>query len=132
MKYYAKNIEKETKENDNFRKVVFTGEKSQLVLMSIEVGGEIGKEVHPNVDQFFRIESGKGKTYLGEEEIDVEDDFAIVVPAGMEHNIVNTGNEPLKLYTIYSPANHIDGRIHKTKADADADTEDEAFGHSSH
>ena len=129
MKYYAQNIEKETLENDNFRKVIFTGEKSQLVLMSIEVGGEIGKEVHPKVDQFFRIESGKGRALLGGEEVEVGDDFAIVVPAGMEHNIINTGDTPLKLYTIYSPANHIDGRVHKTKAEADLDTEDEAFGH---
>ena len=129
MKYYAQNIEKETLENDNFRKVVFTGEKSQLVLMSIEVGGEIGKEVHPKVDQFFRIESGKGRALLGGEEVEVEGDFAIIVPAGMEHNIINTGDTPLKLYTIYSPANHIDERVHKTKAEADLDTEDEAFGH---
>ena len=129
MEYYAQNIEKETLENDNFRKVIFTGEKSQLVLMSIEVGGEIGKEVHPKVDQFFRIESGKGRALLGGEEVEVGDDFAIVVPAGMEHNIINTGDTPLKLYTIYSPANHIDGRVHKTKAEADLDTEDEAFGH---
>src|SRR3989344_7737802 len=129
MKYYAQNIEKETLENDNFRKVVFTGEKSQLVLMSIEVDGEIGKEVHPKVDQFFRIESGKGRALLGGEEVEVEGDFAIIVPAGMEHNIINTGDTPLKLYTIYSPANHIDERVHKTKAEADLDTEDEAFGH---
>ena len=129
MEYYAQNIEKQTLENDNFRKVIFTGEKSQLVLMSIEVGGEIGKEVHPKVDQFFRIESGKGRALLGGEEVEVGDDFAIVVPAGMEHNIINTGDTPLKLYTIYSPANHIDGRVHKTKAEADLDTEDEAFGH---
>src|SRR3989344_2535334 len=132
MKYYAQNIEKETLENDNFRKVVFTGEKSQLVLMSIEVGGEIGKETHPNVDQFFRIEFGKGKAYLGGEEVDIEDNFAVIVPAGMEHNIINTGTTPLKLYTIYSPANHIDDRIHKTKEEADLDTEDEEFGHKSH
>lgn len=132
MKYYTQNIEKETLENENFRKVIFTGEKSQLVLMSIEVGGEIGKEVHPKVDQFFRIESGKGKLIINGEEVEVEDDFAIIVPAGAEHNIINTGDTPLKLYTIYSPANHIDGRIHKTKADADMDTEDEEFGHGDH
>lgn len=130
MKYYFGEIEKETEENENFRKVVFTGKHSQLVLMSIPVGGEIGTEVHPNVDQFFRVESGKGKLIINGEEKEFADDFAFIVPAGSEHNVVNTGDEPLKLYTIYSPANHIDGRIHATKADADADIEDEEFGHS--
>lgn len=128
-KYYLGNIEKETEKNENFRKVIFTGEYSQLVLMSIPAGGEIGEEVHPKVDQFFRVEAGKGKLVIDGEEKEFEDDFAFIVPAGSKHNVVNTGKEPIKLYTIYSPANHIDGRIHATKADADADTEDEEFGH---
>lgn len=129
MNYYFANIEEQTKENDNFRKVVWTGEKSQLVLMSIPAGGEIGVETHPKVDQFFRVEAGKGKVIMNGEEMEFEDDFAFIVPAGVEHNVVNNGEEAIKLYTIYSPANHIDGRIHKTKEEAEADTEDEAFGH---
>lgn len=128
-KYYFGNIEKETEENENFRKVIFTGENSQLVLMSLPVGCDIGVETHPNVDQFFRIESGQGKVIIGGEEMEFSDDFAFVVPAGVEHNVINTGNKELKLYTIYSPANHIDGRVHKTKEEAMADTEDEDFGH---
>lgn len=128
-KYYFANIEEETKDNDNFRKVVWTGEKSQLVLMSIPEGGEIGVETHPNVDQFFRVEKGEGKVIIDGEEISFSDDYAFIVPAGTEHNVVNTGSGDLKLYTIYSPANHIDGRIHKTKEEAMADTEDEEFGH---
>ena len=129
-KYYFGNIEKETEENENFRKVIFTGKYSQLVLMSLSVDCDIGAETHPYVDQFFRIESGKGKLIIDGEEKEFEDDFAFVVPAGAEHNVVNTGNKPLKLYTIYSPPNHIDNRIHKTKEEAEADTEDEDFGHS--
>ncbi len=129
-KYYFGNIEKETEENDNFRKVIFTGEKSQLVLMSLPVGCDIGMETHQNVDQFFRIESGKGKVIIDGEELEFSDNFAFVVPAKAEHNVINTGDEEVKLYTIYSPANHIEGRIHKTKEEAEADTEDEDFGHS--
>lgn len=129
MKIYSGNIEVETLENENFRKVIWTGEHSQLVLMSIPVGGEIGEEVHPNVDQFFRIEEGEGKAIIEGEEVGLADGSALVVPAGSKHNIMNTGTEPLKLYTIYSPANHIDGRIHATREEAMADAEDEAFGH---
>jgi mannose-6-phosphate isomerase-like protein (cupin superfamily) len=127
--FYFGNIEEESLGNDNFRKVIWTGEHSQLVLMSIPVGGEIGEEVHPNVDQFFRVEVGEGKAVVEGEEVGLSDGSALIVPAGSKHNILNTGSEPLKLYTIYSPANHIDGRIHKTREEAMADTEDEAFGH---
>ena len=112
------NIEKETLENENFRKVLYTANYSQLVVMSIEPGDDIGMEVH-GLDQFIRIEQGKGKAILNGEEYDIEDDFAIVIPAGVEHNIVNTGDVPLKLYTIYSPPEHKDGTVHRTKADAE-------------
>lgn len=119
---YVNNIEKDTLENENFRKVLYTGKHSQLVVMSILPGEEIGNEVHGNVDQFFRIEQGEAKAILnnGANEYELKDDFAIIIPAGTWHNIINTGSEKLKLYTIYSPANHPDGTVHVTKAEADA------------
>ncbi len=129
MTHYLANIEEETLGNDNFRKVIFTGPKSQLVLMSLLPGEDIGEEVHIGVDQFFRIEDGSGKVIIEGDEYPVWSDFAFVIPAGTKHNVVNTGDTPLKLYTIYSPANHIEERLHKTKASALADTEDEEFGH---
>lgn len=115
------NIEADTLSNDNFRKVLFTAPHSQLVLMSLLPGEEIGMEVHQEVDQFFRFEAGQGKSILnGEEFLFVANDV-LIVPAGTNHNIINTSTtEPLKLYTIYSPANHPDGTIHKTKAEAEA------------
>ncbi len=112
------NIEKETLKNENFRKVLYTANYSQLVVMSIEPGDDIGMEVH-GLDQFIRIEQGKGKAILNGEEYDIANDFAIVIPAGTEHNIINTGDVPLKLYTIYSPPEHKDGTVHRTKADAE-------------
>lgn len=124
---FSDNIEKLTVENANFRKVIFTGPNSQLVLMSLRPGEDIGVEVH-HVDQFFRVESGTGKAIVDGREFVVEDGSALLVAAGSEHNILNTGNDDLKLYTIYSPANHIDGRIHATKSDAEKDVEDEEFG----
>lgn len=127
MKGYVGNIEVATKENENFRKVLYTAKNSQLVVMSIPVGEEIGEEVH-TLDQFLRIEDGKGKAILDGAEHEIEDDFAIVVPAGMKHNFVNTGDNPLKLYTIYSPPEHRDGVVHATKADAQADKADEFDG----
>ena len=117
-KGYVVNIEKETLENENFRKVLYTSNYSQLVVMNIEPGDDIGMEVH-GLDQFIRIESGKGKAILNGQEYEIEDDWAVVIPAGVEHNIVNTGDEPLKLYTIYSPPEHKEGTIHKTKANAE-------------
>jgi len=121
MKGFVKNIEKETEENKNFRKILYTGKHSQLVLMSLPPKGEIGMEVHQNNDQFFRVEEGRGKCIIDGNEYEIEDGFAIVVPAGAEHNIINTSDtKDLKLYTIYSPAHHRDGIIRATKREADA------------
>lgn len=130
---YANNIEKDTLENENFRKVLFTGPKSQLVVMSILPGEEIGNEVHPDVDQFIRIEQGKAKAIFdnGGSEYDLEDDYAIIIPAGTWHNIINVGDEKLKLYTVYTPPEHTDGTIHKTKAEADAAEAEEKEHYSS-
>src|SRR3989338_1410992 len=125
MKEFNANIEEETLKNDNFRKVLYTGKHSQLVLMSLEPKEDIGAEVHSENDQFFRFEKGEGKCIINGNEYGVRDGSAIVVPAGAEHNVVNTSDtEKLKLYTIYSPAHHKDGIIHKTKAEAEADDEE--------
>lgn len=123
MKGYIENIEKLTLENENFRRVLYTAKNSQLVLMSLLPGEEIGEEVH-DVDQFIRCEAGKGKAILDGVSHEIGDGFAIVVPAGAMHNIVNTSSDqPLKLYTLYSPPHHKDGTVHKTKAEAEADEE---------
>ena len=123
-KGYVINIEEATKENDNFRRVLYTAKHSQLVLMSLKTGEEIGEEVHNNLDQFFRFEEGEGKVVIEGEEFQIEDGFAVVIPAGTKHNIINTSSEmPLKLYTIYSPPNHRDGTIHKTKEEAESSEE---------
>lgn len=127
--YFTQNIETETLENTNFRKVVWTGEHMQLVLMSLLPGEDIGVEVHPHVDQFFRVEEGQGKATVNGQDMLLTEDSVLIVQAGAEHNIVNTGEGNLKMYTIYTPPNHINDRIHATKADAMADTEDEDFGH---
>ena len=125
---YVGNIEEVTEQNSNFRKVVFTGHHLQLVAMSLKPGEDIGEEVQPKVDQFFRIEKGEGKVIMDGQEQMFTEGFAIVVPSGTYHNIVNTSStEDLKLYTIYTPANHIDGIVHVTKEDALNDKEDEAF-----
>ena len=117
---YHNNIEEITLANENFRQVLFTGDHSQLVVMALKPGEEIGQEVHDNVDQFFRFEAGEGKVIIDGEETLVGDGDAIIVPAGYEHNIINTSSsESLKLYTIYSPPNHSAGTIHKTKVQAD-------------
>ena len=121
MKGYKTNIEKETLENENFRRVLYTAKYSQLVLMSLNPGEEIGMEVHNDNDQFFRFETGQGKVIIDGNEYDVTDGFAVVVPAGAQHNVVNTGSGKLKLYTIYSPAHHKDGIVRATKAEAEAD-----------
>lgn len=120
MTGYVSNIEELTLKNSYFRQVLFTAPHSQLVLMCLKPGEEIGAEVHDNVDQFFRIEQGEGKVVFGEnEEYPIKNGSAIVVPAGTKHNIVNVSpTAELKLYTIYSPANHPDGTVHQTKADA--------------
>ena len=116
---YVKNLEKETEENENFRKVLNTTEKSQLVVMSLLSHEDIGEEIH-DVDQFIRIEKGRGRAVLDGEETEIEDGFAVVIPADTRHNIINTENNPMKLYTIYTPPQHADGTIHKTKAEAEA------------
>lgn len=119
MPVFVDNIEKLTLENNNFRKVLSTNPHSQLVVMCLKPTEDIGMEVHNNVDQFFRIDSGMGKVIANGEEFEVSDGFAIVIPAGTEHNVINTSEtEDLKLYTIYSPANHPDGTIHATKEEA--------------
>jgi mannose-6-phosphate isomerase-like protein (cupin superfamily) len=119
MKGYLDNIEKITKENKNFRKVLFTGKFSQLVVMNLKPDEDIGTEVHPNVDQFFRIEEGEAKVIIDGEEAAAKEDFAAIVPAGSEHNLINTSEtKELKLYTIYSPSNHPEGTIHTTRKEA--------------
>ena len=120
-------IKKQTLKNTYFRQVLFTGKHCQLVLMCLQSREEIGNEVHANVDQFFRIEEGEAKFILNNtEEHLVQDNDAVVVPAGAYHNVINTSKtQLLKLYTVYSPPNHPDGTIHKTKAEADAAEEHE-------
>ena len=117
MAAFLINIEKATMQNDNFRKVLKTAQNSQLVVMSLLPGEEIGTEVH-DLDQFIRIESGRGKVILDGQEHKVEDDWAVVIPAGVEHNVINTSDsEKMKLYSIYSPPEHPAGTVHATKAD---------------
>lgn len=125
MKGYKGNIEEITIANTNFRQVVFTSQHQQLVVMSIKPKGEIGTEIHEIVDQFLRIEQGKGELILDGEKVEVGDGDAFIVPAGVEHNVVNTSEtEDLKIYTVYSPPHHKDGVIHKTQEEAEADTTD--------
>ena len=132
MKGYITNIEKETKENENFRKVLYTAKHSQLVLMTLKPGEDIGEEVHDDIDQFFRIEEGKGKVIIDDVEHEVEDDFAVIVPAGAKHNLVNTStDQPLKLYTIYSPPEHQEGIIRATKEEAEEMGEEHFDGRTS-
>jgi mannose-6-phosphate isomerase-like protein (cupin superfamily) len=127
-------VQRATLDNDTFRTVVFTGEHTQLTVMRLGPGEDIGREAHDHLDQFLRIEQGRGRVELGtaEDEItethDVEDDWAIIVPAGVWHNVVNTGPGDLKLYSLYSPPEHPDGTVHKTKAESD---EAEAAEHGS-
>lgn len=123
MKGFVENIENLTKENNNFRRVIYTGKNSQLVLMSLEPGEEIGAEVHGEHDQFFRIEVGQANVTIDGNEYDAKEDDAVIVPAGAEHNVTNTGNVSLKLYTIYSPPEHKDEVTHNTKEDAEKDDE---------
>ena len=127
---YHTNIIKDTEENKNFRQVLFTGKNSQLVVMSIPPGGEVGAETHKYTEQTLFFLSGTGEGELdGKKFTIVPGDVVVVVP-GTEHNFTNTGTADLKIYNVYAPPNHIDGRIHATKADADADTADEAIGES--
>lgn len=125
MKGFSENIERMTLENGNFRKVLYTAAHSQLVLMSLKPEEEIGMEVHPDNDQFFRFEKGEGKVIINGAETPVKDGMAVVIPAGAEHNVVNTSpHNSLKMYTIYSPAHHRDGVIHETKEAALSDDEE--------
>jgi len=120
MAGYVGSIEKQTLKNNYFREVLFTGKHAQLVVMCLQAGEEIGNEVHPNVDQFFRIEQGEAKfVFNGKEEHIAKDGDAVIVPAGTYHNVINVSKGQLKLYTVYSPPNHPDKTIHKTKADAE-------------
>ena len=121
------NIDKATKKNNNFRTALWTGNHLQLTLMSLKVGEDIGLEIHPSVDQFICIEEGQGLVKMGQskDKLDFQervfDDFAFIIPAGKWHNLINTGNKPLKLYSIYAPPQHPRGTVHETKADAEAD-----------
>ena len=116
MKGYIANIEKETLENTDYRRVLYTAKNSQLVLMNLQPGDEIGMETH-HLDQFIRIEQGTAKVILDGVEHEVEDDYAVVIPAGTAHNVINSGEMELKLYSVYSPPEHRDGVVHATKAD---------------
>ncbi|MCA9370146.1 MAG: cupin domain-containing protein [Pseudomonadales bacterium] len=125
MQFYISNIEKNTKENDAFRRVVATGQHAQVVLMAIPPGGEIGQEVHEITDQFFRVEGGEGTVIVDGQEHAISDGSAFLVEAGMQHNVINTSpNTTLRLYTIYAPPHHTKGVVHATKAEANADTDD--------
>ena len=123
MQGFVADIEKLTVENTDFRRVLYTGKYLQLVLMTLQPGEEIGAEVHEDHDQFFRIESGSGEVLIDGKRTPIKDDDAVIVPAGARHNVINTGDQPLALYTLYGPPEHRDGVVHKTKAEADASEE---------
>lgn len=125
---YVGNIEAETASNTDFRRVLYTAHNQQLVVMAIPAGDEIGEEVHPENDQFIRIEAGEGCAVLQGERHDIRDGYVVIIPAGVRHNIINTGAEALKLYTLYSPPHHRDGVVHPTKADALKDEEEHFEG----
>ena len=118
MKGFVDDIEELTEENDDFRRVLYTGKKLQLVLMALKPGEQIGEEVHEDRDQFFRVEAGQGEVSIDGQRHAIKDDDAIVVPAGARHNVINTGKQSLKLYTLYGPPEHRDGVVHPAKADA--------------
>jgi mannose-6-phosphate isomerase-like protein (cupin superfamily) len=125
MKGFHANIEQETLNNHYFRRVLYTAHHSQLVLMSLKPREEIGMEVHPDNDQFFRCEKGEGKCVIDGHEYELRDGSGLIIPAGARHNIVNTSDtDEMKLYTIYSPAHHKDGVVHKTKEEAEASDEE--------
>ena len=123
MKGYVTNIEQASLQNEHFRKVLYTTNHVQLVVMSLKTGEEIGEEVH-QLDQFIRVEMGEGKAVLDGVEHLLSDGMVVVVPQGARHNIINTGGSDLKLYTLYAPPNHRDGVVHATKVEADADEEE--------
>lgn len=123
MKGFVEDIEQMTEDNSDFRRVLYTGEHLQLVLMSLKPGEEIGVEVHDDADQFFRVEEGEGEVTIDGTRTKLEEGMAIVVPSGARHNVRNVGEKPLKLYTIYGPPHHADQTVHVTKATADASHE---------
>lgn len=118
MKGFVEDIEDLTEENNDYRRVLYTGKHLQLVVMSLRPGEEIGEEVHESTDQFFRVEKGKGEVWIDGTRTKIKGDDAIVVPAGAKHNVINTGHKPLKLYTLYGPPEHRDGFKSATKAEA--------------
>jgi mannose-6-phosphate isomerase-like protein (cupin superfamily) len=122
MKGFVKNIEEISVKNEYFRQVLYTAKNCQLVIMALKPTEDIGMEVH-KLDQFFRVEEGTGEAILNDVRTAISAGFAVLVPAGTKHNIINTGTVPLKLYTLYSPPNHRDGVVHRTRAEADADNE---------
>jgi mannose-6-phosphate isomerase-like protein (cupin superfamily) len=119
MKGFADNIETRTEENSDFRRVLYTGKHMQLVLMSLKPGEDIGEEVHQDADQFFRVEEGQGEVWIDGAKTNIKSEFAVIVPAGARHNVINTGNTPLRMYTIYAEPHHRDGTVHASKADAE-------------
>jgi mannose-6-phosphate isomerase-like protein (cupin superfamily) len=123
MKGFVGNIEDLAGENGDFRRVLYTGPHMQLVLMSLEPGEDIGEEVHEDTDQFFRVEQGTGVVSIDGHETEIGSDTAVVVPAGARHNVRNTGDDSLKLYTLYAPPHHVDGTVHHTKMDAETAAE---------
>lgn len=123
MKGYHDNIETVTEANDKFRQVIYTGHNLQLVVMTLQPGEEIGEETHDDRDQFFRFEAGTGEVDVDETTYCVKADEAVIVPQGACHNVRNTGSEPLKMYTIYGPPEHIDGKVHATPGEAERDEE---------
>jgi mannose-6-phosphate isomerase-like protein (cupin superfamily) len=127
VKGYVDDIEKATLGNDNFRQVLYTGEHLQLVLMTLKPGEEIGEEVHEDRDQFFRFEQGSGDVVIDGKRNPVEDDFAVIVPAGARHNVRNTGEEPLRFYTLYGPPEHRDGTVHMDKVQATRDHDNDEW-----
>lgn len=119
MTGFLGNIEDRTEENRDFRRVLYTGPHLQLVLMSLQPGDELGEEVHPHTDQFFRVEDGRGEAVIDGHVTVIKSDTALVIPAGTRHNLRNTGSKPLKLYTLYAPPEHPDGTVHPTREDAE-------------
>ena len=128
MRGFVDDIEQSTVKGSDFRRVLYTGKNLQLVLMALKPGEEIGEEVHPDRDQFFRIEKGEGEVWIDGRETKIASDVAIIVPAGARHNVRNTGVQPMKLYTLYAPPEHADGTVHVTRADAQA-AEEHFDGH---
>jgi mannose-6-phosphate isomerase-like protein (cupin superfamily) len=123
MRGFVDDIERMTAQSSDFRRVLYTGKQLQLVLMSLQPGEDIGEEVHPDRDQFFRVEMGEGEVWIDGHKTSIKSDIGIVVPAGARHNVRNTGDKPLRLYTLYGPPEHADGTVHVTKADAMASKE---------